>query len=69
MLDARAGALVARDFAFFALPPNRPPRSTRRTEGEAGAARKLIRAVHRELMRAMDEPGMGVLPRISNYPY
>ena len=69
MLDARAGSLVASDFAFFALPPNRPSRSTRRTDGGTSAARKLMRAIRRELVRATDEPGMTVLPRFSNYPY
>lgn len=69
MLDTRAGALVTSDFAFFALPPNRPGRSARRTEGETGGARKLIRAIGRELARAAEEPGMTVLPRFSNYPY
>ena len=69
MFDTRAGALVTSDFAFFALPPNRPQRSGRRTEGETGAARSLIRAIRRELMRATEEPGLPVLPRFSNYPY
>ena len=69
MFDTRARALVTTDFAFFALPPNRPQRSGRRTEGETGAARNLIRAIRRELMRATEEPGLPVLPRISNYPY
>ena len=69
MLDARAGSLVTSDFAFFALPPNRPSRSTRRTDRGASAARKLMRAIRHELVRATDEPGITVLPRISNYPY
>ncbi len=69
MLDARAGALVTSDFAFFALPPNRPPRSNRRTDGGTSAAHSLIRAIRRELSRATDEPGMSLFPRISNYPY
>jgi len=69
MLDARAGSLVTSDFAFFALPPNRPSRSTRRTDGGTSAARKLMRAIRRELARATEESGMTVLPRVSNYPY
>lgn len=69
MFDTRAGALVTSDFAFFALPPNRPPRSTRRTNREPGAARKLFRAIGRELRRASEEPGLTGLPRLTNYPY
>jgi hypothetical protein len=69
MFDTRAGALVTSDFSFFAMPPKRTQRSTRRTDGEAGAARTLIRSIRRELTRATEEPGLNVLPRISNYPY
>ena len=54
MLDARAAALATTDFAFFALPPNRPSRSARRTEGEPGGARKLIRAIGRELTETLE---------------
>lgn len=69
MMDTRAGALVTSDFAFFAMPPNRPQRSARRTEGETGAARSFIRAIRRELARASEEPGLAGLPRFTNYPY
>lgn len=69
MFDTRARALVTSDFAFFALPPNRPHRSGRRTEGETRAARRLMRAIRRELIRATDEPWLAAIPRISNYPY
>jgi hypothetical protein len=67
MLDARATALAAGDFAFFALPPHRPSRSARRNDGGRGAS--LIRAIRNELARALDEPGLAALPRITNYPY
>ena len=69
MLDTRAEALVVSDVAFFALPPNRPPRSTRRTDGGEGRAHRLVRTIRRELRRAMDESGSVTLPRITNYPY
>ena len=67
MLDARASALRTADFAFFALPPNRPSRSARRTDGGRGTS--LVRAIRRELARALDEPGLTAIPRITNYPY
>ena len=68
MYDARAFALATNDFAFFALPPDRPSRSDRRPEGGKGAARRVIGAIRRELARATDD-GAIVLPRITNYPY
>ena len=67
MLDARAAALATPDFAFFALPPNRPSRSARRTDG--GRGRSLIRAIRSELARVLDEPGLAGIPRITKYPY
>jgi hypothetical protein len=69
MFDARAAALATSDFAFFPLPPHRPSRSARRPEGGRGGAFSLIRAIRRELARATEEPGLTVLPRITNYPY
>jgi hypothetical protein len=68
MYDARATALAANDFAFFALPPNGPSRSGRRHEGSTGPARRLIRAIRSELTRLAEE-APSVLPRITNYPY
>jgi hypothetical protein len=70
MLDARALALATSDVAFFSLPPARPSRSTRKQpEGTRGGARGLIRAIRRELARAVEGSGQTVLPRITNYPY
>jgi hypothetical protein len=69
MLDARALALATSDVAFFSLPPVRPSRSTRKPEGTRGGARGLIRAIRRELARAVEGSGQTVLPRITNYPY
>lgn len=68
MLDARA-ALATGAFAFSPLPPNRPSRSNRSTDGSAGAARSLIRAIRRELDRAAEEPATNWLPRLERYPY
>jgi len=69
MVDPRAAVLATSDVAFFALPPNRPSRSTRRTDGGKGAAQRLIRAIGRELARATEEPGTAWLPRLTRYPY
>ena len=68
MLDARA-ALATGAFAFSPLPPNRPSRSNRSTDGSTGAARKLIRTIRRELARGAEEPTMSWLPRLERYPY
>lgn len=67
MLDARA-ALATGAFAFSPLPPNRPSRSNRRTDGARGASR-LIRAFRRELAHAGTEPATSWLPRLEHYPY
>lgn len=69
MYDARALALGTNDFAFFALPPDRPSRSDRRPKGGKSAAHRVIGAIRRELARAANEAGPIVLPRITNYPY
>jgi hypothetical protein len=65
MLDARA-ALATGAFAFSPLPPNRPSRSNRRTDGARGVVR-LIRAFRREVARGAQEPSW--LPRLEHYPY
>jgi hypothetical protein len=67
MLDVRA-ALATGAFAFSPLPPNRPSRSNRRTDGARGAFR-LIRAFRRELADAAEEPSTSWLPRLEHYPY
>ena len=57
------------DVAFFAPPPNRPRRPDRRTNGGRGTTRAFIRALHRELARAIDDSENG-LPRVTRrYPY
>ena len=68
MLDARA-ALATGAFAFSPLPPNRPSRSNRSTDGSASTARNLIRTIRSELARAAEEPANSWLPRIQRYPY
>ena len=68
MLDARA-ALATGAFAFSPLPPNRPSRSNRRTDGARGGAFRLIRAFHREVAHAAQEPSTSWLPRLERYPY
>ena len=69
MLDLRAGALATADFPVFSLPPNRPSRSGRRTDGGTGRGiSRLIQAIRLELVRA-DERSIGSIPRLSNYPY
>ena len=69
MLDLRAGALATADFPVFSLPPRRPSRSGRRTDGGAGRGiSRLIHTIRRELASA-GEPATGSIPRLSNYPY
>ncbi|MBA2634328.1 MAG: hypothetical protein H0U86_15245 [Chloroflexi bacterium] len=69
MLDARAAALATSDVAFFSMPPRRPSRSGRRPGAGRATARRLVRAIRRELARAAEEAGTPGLPRITRYPY
>ena len=69
MLNARVHAPALADFASFAMPPNRPPRSERRSEGSRSVARRLIRSIRTSFSAAADEPGTAWLPRLNAYPY
>jgi hypothetical protein len=64
---ARAMAIGLTDFSFFALPPDRPSRSERRSRGDIVTS--LLRTIGNELARAMQTPATNWMPRISNYPY
>jgi hypothetical protein len=68
MMDPRAGALATSHVSPFAL-PRRPSRGPRRSDSSEGAARRLIRAIRREVARSTDEPASTWLPRLTNYPY
>lgn len=61
-------ALAMSDVASFSQPPNRPPRTERRTRATA-AITSLLRAVRREIALAAQNPSSAPMPRITNYPY
>ena len=66
------GALAltaATDVAFFSPPPHRSNRPARRSEGDGGVIRNLIRSIRRALADATEEPTDGWLPHIRDYPY
>ena len=50
------------------LPPHRPSRPGRRSKGDRGVSH-LIRSFRLAVAHALDEPAVGWLPQISNYPY
>lgn len=68
MMDHRAAALATADFPVFSMPPIRPSRSGRRTDGPTRLSR-MFRAMGRVLTRAANERETGSLPRLSSYPY
>lgn len=68
MMDPRAAGLGIGDASPFAL-PRRPSRTTRKSDSSEGAARRLVRAIRREVARSADEPAPTWLPRLTNYPY
>jgi hypothetical protein len=66
------GALAlsaAADVAFFSPPPHRSTRPARRSEGDRGVIRNLIRSIRRALAEATEEPSDGWLPQFRDYPY
>jgi hypothetical protein len=69
MLDVRALALATGDTAAFAMPPNRPKRSERRTRGNRGGAGNLVGAIRRQISRAMSEAEDAWRPSLTKYPY
>jgi hypothetical protein len=50
------------------LPPHRPSRPGRRSEGDRNVSH-LIRSFRSAVAQAFAEPATGWLPRISRYPY
>jgi hypothetical protein len=65
MSTAGAIAFMPADVAFGSSPPGPPWRPQRRSKGQAGRARSLIRAVRRELWRGTANRPEGALPRPS----
>ena len=69
MIDVRALALATADPAAFAMPPNRPGRSERRSRRSRGGAASLVHVIRREIALALAEAEDAWRPRVTRYPY